>query len=221
MPSLVNRAAIRAVAAGVLFGSIAVSGGATAQTLKAVKERGAVVCGVSQGIVGFSDKSDKGGWTGFDADFCRALAAAIFNDPAKVTFVPLSASDRFGALRSKQIDVLSRNSTWTMGRETELGLAFAGVTFYDGQGLMVRHARKVSSGLELNGSKVCVQSGTTTELNLTAGDRPTLLLRAICKSGGLDAQGEPMRFKARPAAPYGSVGRVRVPPMFVPQQDIA
>ena len=171
--------------------------------------------------LGFSDKSDKSEWTGFDADFCRALAAAIFNDPAKVTFVPLSASDRFGALRSKQIDVLSRNSTWTMGRETELGLAFAGVTFYDGQGLMVRHARKVSSGLELNGSKVCVQSGTTTELNLTAGDRPTLLLRAICESGGLDAQGEPMRFKARPAAPYGSVGRVRVPPMFVSQQDIA
>ena len=166
MPSLVNRAAVRALAAGVLFGSIAVSGGATAQTLKAVKERGAVVCGVSQGIVGFSDKTDKGQWTGFDADFCRALAAAIFNDPAKVTFVPLSASDRFGALRSKQIDVLSRNSTWTMGRETELDLAFAGVTFYDGQGLMVRHARKVSSGLELNGSKVCVQIGTTTELNL-------------------------------------------------------
>ena len=101
---------------------------------------------MSQGIVGFSIKADKGEWTGFDADFCRALAAAIFNDPAKVTFVPLSASDRFGALRSKQIDVLSRNSTWTMGRETELGLAFAGVTFYDGQGLMVRHARKVSSG---------------------------------------------------------------------------
>ena len=112
----------------------------------------------ARACVGFSSQSDKGEWSGFDADFCRALAAAIFNDAGKVTFVPLSASDRFGALQSKQIDVLSRNSTWTMSRETELGLAFAGVTFYDGQGLMVRHARKVSTALELDGSKVCVQS---------------------------------------------------------------
>jgi general L-amino acid transport system substrate-binding protein len=140
-------------------------GGAAAQTLKAVTERGAVNCGVSQGVIGFSIQREGGEWTGFDVDFCRAIAAAIFNDAGKVTFVPLSAEDRFGALQSRQIDVLSRNSTWTMSRETGLGLAFAGVTFYDGQGLMVRHAGKVSA-LELSGSKVCVQAGTTTELNL-------------------------------------------------------
>jgi general L-amino acid transport system substrate-binding protein len=139
---------------------------ASAQTLQAVKERGTVACGVSQGVVGFSIKSDAGEWTGIDADFCRALAAAIFNDATKVTFVPLSADERFRALQSKEIDLLSRNSSWTMSRETELGLAFAGVNFYDGQGLMVRRARNISSALELGGSKVCVQTGTTTELNL-------------------------------------------------------
>jgi general L-amino acid transport system substrate-binding protein len=134
--------------------------------LKAIKDRGAVVCGVSPGVMGFSLRSGNGEWTGIDVDFCRALAAAIFDDAAKVRFVPLSADDRFRALQSKEIDVLSRNSTWTMSRETGLGLIFAGVTFYDGQGLMVRHARNVSSALELNGSRVCVQTGTTTELNL-------------------------------------------------------
>jgi general L-amino acid transport system substrate-binding protein len=99
-------------------------------------------------------------------DFCRALAAAIFNDASKVQFEALSATDRFEALKSKKIDVLSRNSTWTLSREAELGLAFAGVNFYDGQGLMVRRARNVTTALDLDGSKVCVQSGTTTELNL-------------------------------------------------------
>ena len=141
-------------------------GSATAQTLNTVKERGSITCGVSQGVVGFSLQAGDGQWSGFDADFCRALAAAIFNDPTKVTFVPMSASDRFPALQAKRIDVLSRNSTWTMSRELEFGLAFAGVTFYDGQGMMVRHSRKVSSALELDGSKVCVQTGTTTEVNL-------------------------------------------------------
>jgi len=99
-------------------------------------------------------------------DFCRALAAAIFNDASKVQFEALSAIDRFEALKSKRIDVLSRNSTWTLSREAELGLAFAGVNFYDGQGLMVRRARNVTTALDLDGSKVCVQAGTTTELNL-------------------------------------------------------
>ena len=96
------------------------------QTLKTVKERGSLICGVSQGVAGFSLQAGDGQWTGFDVDFCRALAAAIFNDPTKVNFVPLSASDRFAALQAKQIDVLSRNSTWTMARELEFGLAFAG-----------------------------------------------------------------------------------------------
>jgi general L-amino acid transport system substrate-binding protein len=143
-----------------------VPGAAGAQTLQAVKERGAIVCGVSQGVLGFSVQAANGDWSGLDADFCRAIAAAIFNDAGKVKFVPLSADDRFRALQSKEIDLLSRNSSWTMSRETELGLAFAGVNFYDGQGLMVRRARKVSSALELGGTKVCVQTGTTTELNL-------------------------------------------------------
>jgi general L-amino acid transport system substrate-binding protein len=139
---------------------------ASAQTLQAIKERGTLACGVSQGIIGFSAKSFREEWGGMDVDFCRALAAAIFNDPSKVTFVPLSATDRFAALQGKQIDILSRNSTWTLSRETELGLLFAAVTYYDGQGLMVRRARNLGSALELAGAKVCVQAGTTTELNL-------------------------------------------------------
>jgi general L-amino acid transport system substrate-binding protein len=150
------------VAGWALFGSAA----ASSQTLNAVKERGAVSCGVSQGVIGFSAQSEDKVWSGIDVDFCRALAAAIFDDAGKVTFVPLSADERFQALQAKTIDVLSRNSTWTMGRETELGLLFAGVNFYDGQGFLVSHARNVSSALELTGSRICVQSGTTTELNL-------------------------------------------------------
>jgi general L-amino acid transport system substrate-binding protein len=161
------RVVLRTLAFVVAIGCTASLGkDARAQTLKAVKDRGAVACGVSQGVIGFSAQSEDKSWTGIDADFCRALAAAIFDDPGKVAFAPLSAEDRFQALQSKQIDVLSRNSTWTMARETELGLLFAGVNFYDGQGFLVRHARNVTSALELAGTKVCVQSSTTTELNL-------------------------------------------------------
>jgi general L-amino acid transport system substrate-binding protein len=166
MSSRVGPLAARTLAAFLASASFFACHAASAQTLKAVKERGAVACGVSQGVIGFSSQSDKGEWSGIDADFCRALAAAIFNDRDKVKFVPLSAEERFGALQSRQVDVLSRNSSWTMSRETELGLAFAGVNFYDGQSLMVRHARNVTSALELDGSKVCVQAGTTTALNL-------------------------------------------------------
>jgi general L-amino acid transport system substrate-binding protein len=137
-----------------------------AQTLQAVKDRGALNCGVSQGLPGFSAPDDKGNWSGLDVDFCRAVAAAIFNDPNKVKFVPLSASERFGALRNNTIDVLSRNSTWTMSRETELKLAFAAITYFDGQGFMVHKNLNVTSALELDKKKVCVQSGTTTEMNL-------------------------------------------------------
>jgi general L-amino acid transport system substrate-binding protein len=143
----------------------AASTGAGAETLKAVQDRGTLACGVSQGIAGFSIKDDKGTWTGFDVDFCRALAAAIFNDPSKVEFVPLSASERFDALKNKKIDVLSRNSTWTLGRENDLGLVFAGVTYYDGQGFMVPKSRKLTSALDLDGSKICMQKGTTSEAN--------------------------------------------------------
>jgi general L-amino acid transport system substrate-binding protein len=139
---------------------------AAAQTLKAIKDRGSLVCGVSQGIAGFSAPSANNEWTGFDVDFCRALAAAIFNDGSKVRYVPLSAGDRFRALQSGDIDILSRNSTWTISREVELGLVFAAVTYYDGQSFMVRRARNLTSALDLDGSKVCVQAGTTTALNL-------------------------------------------------------
>jgi len=139
---------------------------ASAQTLKTVKERGTLICGVSQGLPGFSNPDDKANWTGLDVDLCRAIAAAIFDDPSKVKFVGLSAKDRFTALQSSQIDVLSRNSTWTSSRDTSLGLNFAGVNYYDGQGFMVRKALKVNSALELNNASVCTQTGTTTELNL-------------------------------------------------------
>jgi general L-amino acid transport system substrate-binding protein len=167
MPPFASTLSAWMVALGfALIGCLMPANGAVAQTLQAVKDRNALICGVSPGVIGFSVRSDAGEWTGIDVDFCRALAAAIFQDAAKVRFVPLSADERFRALQSKQVDVLARNSTWTMSRETGLGLMFAGVTFYDGQGLMVRHARNVSSALELNGSRVCVQTGTTSELNL-------------------------------------------------------
>ena len=143
-----------------------VAGSVTAQTLKTVRDRGALVCGVSQGLPGFSTPDDRGNWTGFDVELCRAIAAAIFNDPSKVKFSPLSAKDRFTALQTGEIDVLSRNSTWTMLRDTQLGLNFAGVNYYDGQGFMVRKSLKVNSALELNGASICTQTGTTTELNV-------------------------------------------------------
>jgi general L-amino acid transport system substrate-binding protein len=139
---------------------------ASAQTLKTVKDRGQLSCGVSQGLPGFSTPDDKGNWTGIDVDICRAIAAAVFNDPTKIKFVPLSAKDRFTALQSGEIDVLSRNTTWTLSRDTSLGANFTGVTYYDGQGFMVKKSLKVNSALELNSASVCVQQGTTTEQNL-------------------------------------------------------
>jgi general L-amino acid transport system substrate-binding protein len=153
----------------VLFGATLALGcsvaTASAQTLKAVKDRGSLVCGVSQGLPGFSNPDDKGNWTGFDVDFCRAIAAAVLNDGTKVKFTPLSAKDRFEPLKTGDIDLLSRNTTWTLSRDVSYG-NFAGVTYYDGQGFMVRKALKVNSALELNGASVCAQTGTTNELNL-------------------------------------------------------
>lgn len=139
---------------------------ASAQTLKTVMARGVLSCGVSQGLPGFSAPDDKGNWTGFDVDLCRAIAAAVFDDPSKVKFAPLSAKDRFTALQSGEIDVLSRNSTWTLLRDTSLGLNYAGVNYYDGQGFMVRRALKIDSALELSGASICVQTGTTNEQNV-------------------------------------------------------
>lgn len=155
------------MAAMLLTLFIAGSHAASAQTLKAVKERGTLNCGVSQGLLGFSSTDDKVTWSGFDVDICRAVSAAIFGDPARVTFVPLDAAARFAALQTGQIDLLSRNSTWTLSRESSLGLMFTGVAYYDGQGFLLRRDAGIDTALQLGGKTVCAQSGTTSELNVT------------------------------------------------------
>ena len=139
---------------------------ASAQTLKAVKDRGMLNCGANGQLAGFGMPDAQGKWTGMDVDICKAIAAAVLNDVSKIKFVPLSAKDRFTALQSGEVDVLSRNTTWTSSRDSALGISFTGVDYYDGQGFMVRKSLKVNSALELNGASVCVQQGTTTELNL-------------------------------------------------------
>jgi len=135
-------------------------------TLQKVKDRGVLNCGANGQLAGFGMPDAQGQWTGMDVDVCRAIAAAIFNDVSKIKFVPLSAKDRFTALQSGEVDVLVRNTTWTSSRDSSLGIMFTGVDYYDGQGFMVRKSLKVNSALELNGASVCVQQGTTTELNL-------------------------------------------------------
>ena len=139
---------------------------AQGNTLATVKSRGMVNCGVAPGVPGFAFPDDKGNWTGLDVDFCRAVAAALFNDPKKVSFKPLTAKERFTALQSGEIDVLSRTTTWTMSRDSAMGLSFVGIMYVDGQGLMVPKKLGVKSAKELNGASVCVATGTTTELNL-------------------------------------------------------
>ena len=143
-----------------------VTTGASAATLDDIKAKGFVQCGVSQGLAGFSNPDDQGNWTGIDVDLCRGVAAAVFGSGDKVKFTPLSAKERFTALQSGEVDILSRNTTWTMSRDTQLGLNFAGVNYYDGQGFMVRKELGVKSALELSGASVCTNTGTTTELNV-------------------------------------------------------
>ncbi len=150
------------VAAAIGVGATA----AQADTLADVKAKGFLQCGANTGLLGFGSPDDKGEWKGFDVDFCRAIAVAIFNDPTKVKFTPLTAKERFTALQSGEVDVLVRNTTWTLSRDSQMGLIFAGVNYYDGQGFMVRKSLGISSALELSGASVCVQTGTTTELNL-------------------------------------------------------
>jgi len=135
-------------------------------TLDAVKAKGYIQCGVNTGLAGFSQPDSKGEWKGIDVDLCRAVAAAAFGDASKVRYTPLTAQQRFTALQSGEIDILSRNTTWTSSRDTSLGLNFAGVIYYDGQGFMVPKKLNVKSAKQLNGATVCVQPGTTTELNL-------------------------------------------------------
>lgn len=147
--------------------SVAFAGNAMAEgTLDAVKARGVLQCGVSTGLPGFSNPDDKGNWIGLDVDICRAVAAAVLGDATKVKYIPLTAKERFTALQSGEIDVLPRNTTWTQTRDTQLGLNFAGVNYYDGQGFMVSKNLGVKSAKELDGAAVCIQAGTTTELNL-------------------------------------------------------
>ncbi|MGG7519719.1 amino acid ABC transporter substrate-binding protein [Allorhizobium undicola] len=152
-------------ALGAAFLGIGASA-ASADTLADVKAKGFVTCGVSQGVPGFSNPDDKGEWSGIDVDYCRGIAAAVFGDPKKVKFASLSAKDRFPALQSGEIDVLTRNTTWTISRDTSLGLNFRSVNYYDGQGFMAKKSLNVKSATELSGASVCVQQGTTTELNM-------------------------------------------------------
>ncbi len=163
---------------GTIFKSIAMAGALAAlvaasgrsalagPTLDAVKARGDVICGVHTALYGFGAPDDKGAWKGIDIDVCRAVAAAVLGDDKKVKYVPLSAQARLTAVQSGEVDLLSRNTTWTLTRDTANGLNFTGVNYYDGQGFMVAKKLGVSSAKELSGATVCVQTGTTTELNL-------------------------------------------------------
>ncbi|MBS0448728.1 MAG: amino acid ABC transporter substrate-binding protein [Proteobacteria bacterium] len=136
------------------------------KTLDAVKSRGQLVCGVNTSAPGFSAADSQGKWTGLDVDFCRAVAAAVLNDASKVKFVPLNSQQRFASLQAGEIDVLSRNSTWTLTRDASLGVVFTGINYYDGQGFMVPKKLKIDSAKKMNGATVCVQSGTTSEKNV-------------------------------------------------------
>ncbi|WP_148861137.1 amino acid ABC transporter substrate-binding protein [Marinobacter fonticola] len=162
MKKLISLAAGTATLVGTLMAGNAMA----ATTLETVQERGHVQCGVTNGLPGFSQPDEKGNWTGIDVDTCRAVAAAVFGDGGKVQFTPLTAKERFTALQSGEIDVLSRNTTWTLTRDASLGLNFTGTNYYDGQGFLVRKEIGVSDATELDGATFCIQSGTTTELNL-------------------------------------------------------
>jgi general L-amino acid transport system substrate-binding protein len=139
---------------------------ARADTLDEVRRRGFLLCGVNIGLAGFGLPDDQGAWRGFDIDYCRAVAAAIFDDPGKVKFIPLTGKDRFTALQSGEVDMLSRNTTWTQSREAGQGLLFAGINYYDGQSFLVRKSLGLTSPAQLAGASICAQQGTTTELNL-------------------------------------------------------
>jgi general L-amino acid transport system substrate-binding protein len=147
---------------------VCISGGSAraGATADAALKKGFIQCGVNTGLAGFSQPDSNGEWRGIDVDFCRALAAAVFGDARKIRYTPLTAQQRFTALQSGEVDILSRNTTWTITRDTSLGLNFVGVNFYDGQGFMVTKKRNVKSAKQLDGATVCVQPGTTTELNL-------------------------------------------------------
>ena len=156
----------KSVFLGAFAASALLAGVAQAQTLQSVLDRGELNCGVSTGLAGFSAPDANGVWQGFDVDKCRAVAAAILDDPMAVNFVPTTGQTRFSALASGEVDMLARNTTWTFTRDIDLNLTFVGTNYYDGQGFMVTREIGVSSATELDGATVCIQTGTTTELNL-------------------------------------------------------
>jgi len=160
------KSSIAAVALAALFGLATTPPAVAGDTVNAIKARGTVTCGIHTSLFGFAAPDEKGVFQGLDADTCRAIAAAMFGDTNKVKFVPLTAQQRFTALQSGEIDVLVRNSTWTLSRDTDLGLNFTGVNYYDGQGFLVAKKLGVANAVELSGATVCVQTGTTTELNM-------------------------------------------------------
>jgi len=162
--SPIRRGALAALAlAGALWGLCAPAW--AGPTLDAVKQRGSLKCGVTNGLAGFSAPDSQGNWSGLDVDLCRAVAAAVLGDPKKVQFVPLNAQQRFAALQAGEIDILARDTTWTLTRDASLGLHFTTITYYDGQGFLVPKKLKVSSAKELKGATICTQSGTSNEKN--------------------------------------------------------
>lgn len=163
---MANKLTLLATVVAASSAFAATSASAAESTLDKVMAAGVLSCGVSTGLPGFSNPNSKGEWEGIDVEYCQAVAAAVLGDKTKVKYVPLTAKERFTALQSGEIDVLSRNTTWTLQRDTALGLNFVGVNYYDGQGFMVKKDLGISSAKELDGASVCVQSGTTTELNL-------------------------------------------------------
>ncbi|MDO6385181.1 MULTISPECIES: amino acid ABC transporter substrate-binding protein [unclassified Uliginosibacterium] len=150
----------------LLIASLLATPAHAGKTLDAIKARGNIQCGVSTGVAGFSLPDSQGNWSGFDVDLCRGIAAAVLGDANKVSFVPLNSQQRFSAIQSGEVDVLARNTTWTLNRDASLGLNFTGVTYYDGQGFLVPKKLKVTSAKQLKNAEVCVQSGTTNEKNL-------------------------------------------------------
>src|SRR5262245_29069977 len=168
---MLNKYLAGGIAAAVLVGAVGTAH--AGKDLDAVRARGQLICGVNTGVAGFALADSQGKWTGLDVDVCRAVAAAVFGDSEKVKYVPLTAQQRFTALQSGEVDVLARNTTVTLTRDTALGLDFTAVNYYDGQGFMVSKKLGVKSAKELNGATVCVQPGTTTELNLADYFRAT------------------------------------------------
>jgi general L-amino acid transport system substrate-binding protein len=159
---------VRAIAGAILTLLASAAASASASTLDDIRGRNKLICGVSEGLPGFSEKEKSGAWRGFDVDFCKAVAGAVLGDIAKVEYVPLSADSRFDALTNRRIDLLSRNSTWTMSRDLGLGIEFAGISYYDGQGFLVPALFGATSPLQLDGARICVVSSTTSEKNASA-----------------------------------------------------